>query len=408
MNRALADQAAALDERAEAMIATVEQWSAINSGSYEPDGLARMAEALEAAFEALPGRMERIRLPQTARIRPSGEAETIEHGHALRVRVRPDAPVRLALTGHYDTVFPASSPFQRMTRLPDGRLNGPGVADMKGGLLVMLEALKAFEATPEARAIGYDVLLSPDEEIGSPASAPLLAELGAGARMGMTYEPALPDGAIVSSRKGSGNFALVARGRAAHVGRAFEDGRNAVLALAEVALRLDRLNGARAGVTLNVAAIEGGAPLNMVPAAAVLRFNLRSPDASSADWALAEIEAAAASSPRADVTLSLHGGVTRAAKPITPAQEALFRWTRAAGADLGLDLSFVPSGGVCEGNNLAAAGCPNIDTLGPRGGALHSPDEFALPDSFAERAKLSLMLLHGVASGRFDLRELAA
>lgn len=396
-----------LDAAASDLIDRTERWSAINSGSREPAGLRRMADAIEPALAALPGRVARTPLAPTPVVRADGSIVPAEHGDALRVRVRPDAPLQVALTGHYDTVFPASSPFQTPVRGDDGILRGPGVADMKGGIAVMLAALQAFETSPEAAAVGYEVLLSPDEEIGSPASAPLLAELGARAHVGMTYEPALADGAIVGARKGSGNFSLVIEGRAAHVGRAFEDGRSAIVAAADAVMRLDALNGQRDGVTVNCGAVEGGSPVNMVAAGAVVRFNVRAPDDASRDWALKGVQAVvAAIAARPGIRVHLHGGITRPPKPLTPTQERMIGFVRAAGADLGLDLAVRPSGGVCEGNNLAAAGCPNVDTLGPCGGGLHSPDEFALMATFAERAKLSLILLHGFATGRFDARSL--
>jgi glutamate carboxypeptidase len=286
-------------------------------------------------------------------------------------------------------------------------LNGPGVADMKGGLIVMLEALKAFERTPLAASLGYGVLISPDEEVGSVGSAPLLAALGRGAAMGMTYEPALPDGSLAGARKGSGNFSMVVTGRAAHVGRAFEEGRNAVVAAAEAAMRLSELNGVREGVVVNVGKIDGGGPVNVVPATAVVRFNVRAPDEPGCAWAKAAVsEIVRAVDARDGLGARLHGGFTRPPKPMTPAQDAVLRWTREAGADLALSIAWAPTGGVCEGNNLFAAGCPNVDTLGVRGGAIHSEEEFALVSSFPERAKLSFLLLCGLASGRWDLREL--
>lgn len=395
-----------LDASNDALAARTEAWSAINSGSFEQDGLARMRDVLLGAMAALPGDVALAPLARSQRVRADGETIEIEHGASLRARVRPEAPIQIALTGHYDTVFPAAHPFQKPWR--DGaRMHGPGVADMKGGIAVMLAALEAFEKLPGEKRIGYEVLLSPDEEIGSPASAPLLAELGAKAHMGMTYEPAMADGAIVSWRKGSGNFSLVLRGRAAHVGRAFADGRSAVIAAAEAALTLHALNDRRAGVTFNVGAIDGGSAVNVVPDNSVLRFNVRAPDRESVAWAEAEIaRIVAATAAREGVSAHLHGGFTRPAKPLNPAQEILIGWTRSAGAALGLDLAFAPSGGVCEGNNLAAAGCPNIDTLGPCGGGLHSDQEFVRIDSFAERAKLSLLLLAGLNSGAFDVRSL--
>jgi glutamate carboxypeptidase len=278
---------------------------------------------------------------------------------------------------------------------------------MKGGLVVMREALLAFESLPDRDRVGYEVLISPDEEIGSPASARLLAELGARAHVGMTYEPALPDGGLVSARKGSGQFSLVLRGRAAHVGRAFDDGRSAIVAAADAVLRLDGLNGLREGVTVNIGAIDGGGPVNIVPATAVVRFNVRAPDGESAAWATRELEKVCEVVGRRDgIVAELTGGFSRPPKPLTPAQETLIGWTRAAAEALGFPVRFGPTGGVCEGNNLAAAGCANIDTLGPCGGALHSKEEFALAESFVPRAQLSLLLLAGFAAGVLDARSL--
>jgi glutamate carboxypeptidase len=393
-----------LDDAADALVARTEAWAAVNSGSYEMAGLARMRTLLADAFAVLPGEVSLAALAPSQRVRADGETATIEHGASVRVRVRPDAAIQVALTGHYDTVFPAAHPFQS-TRRDGDILRGPGAADMKGGLSVMLAALEMFERAPGGKRVGYEVLLSPDEEIGSPGSAALLAELGARSHFGMTYEPAMADGAIVDARKGSGNYSLAFRGRAAHVGRAFSEGRSAVMAAAEAALALDALNGQREGVTFNVGAIDGGGPSNVVPDRAVLRFNARAPDIESASWAEAEIRRIA-SRARDGVEAQLHGSFARPPKPLNAAQREMVRWTRAAGAALGLDLQFKPSGGVCEGNNLAAAGCPNIDTLGPCGGGLHSDQEFALISSFAERAKLSLLLLIGVNDGHFDVASL--
>lgn len=395
-----------LDGEAADMVARTETWSAINSGSFELAGLAAMRGPLLEAVSELPAAPEVVELAPSQRVRPDGEVINVEHGASIRVRVRSDAPVQIALTGHYDTVFPAAHAFQAPWREGDV-LRGPGVADMKGGIKVMLAALTAFEALPGDKRIGYEVLLSPDEEIGSMGSAPLLAELGARAHLGMTYEPALADGALVDARKGSANFHLAVKGRAAHVGRAFNDGRSAVLAAAEVALALNKLNGQRDGVTFNVGAIDGGSAVNVVPERAVLRFNVRVPDAEGAAWAEQHVRRLAQETGLRDgIEAHLHGGFTRPPKPLNDQQRTMVSWTRQAGAALGLELKFQASGGVCEGNNLAAAGCPNIDTLGPCGGGLHSDQEFALIPSFAERAKLSLLLLAGVNSGVFDVRSL--
>lgn len=395
-----------LDAEGPALADTAETWSAINSGSFESTGLKLMKAPLLDDLAALPGEVAEVELQPSQRVRADGEIMEITHGQSLRLRVRPDAAIQVALTGHYDTVFPAAHPFQKPWREGDV-LHGPGTADMKGGIAVMLAALRAFEATPGQKRVGYEVLLSPDEEIGSMASAPLLAELGARAHMGMTYEPALADGALVDARKGSGNFSLILKGKAAHVGRAFQDGRSAVIAAAEAALALNLCNGQRDGVTFNVGAIDGGSAVNVVPDRAVLRFNIRAPDTEGAAWGESQARRIAAeANAREGISAHLHGGITRPPKPLNDQQRTLVGWTRTAGEALGLDLKFQASGGVCEGNNLAAAGCPNIDTLGPCGGGLHSDQEFCLISSFAERAKLSFLLLAGLQRGAFDVRSL--
>jgi glutamate carboxypeptidase len=395
-----------LDAEGEAMAARTKAWSAVNSGSYEPAGLRRMRALLLDAFAALPGEIEEAPLAPSQRVGPDGSLLDTEHGASIRVRVRPDALIQVALTGHYDTVFPAAHAFQKPWR--EGHtLRGPGVADMKGGLSVMLAALQTFERAPGEKRVGYEVLLSPDEEVGSLASAPLLAELGKRAHLGMTYEPAMADGALVDARKGSANYSLVVHGKAAHVGRAFSDGRNAVIAASNAALQLDALNNTREGVTFNVGAIDGGSAVNVVPERAVMRFNVRAPDDESAAWAQAEVARVVREAGQCEgISVHLHGGFTRAPKPLNAAQRTMKEWTRQAGAVLGLDLQFRASGGVCEGNNLAAAGCPNIDTLGPCGGGLHSDEEFALIPSFAERAKLSFLMLAALDRGAFDVKSL--
>jgi len=381
----------------------VSKWCAINTGSRNLAGLAAFLPELQAAFSVLPGTMTCIQLEPEAGIDNEGRAFDRAAGQCMLLTVRPDANIRLVLTGHYDTVFPADTAFREVREASDGVLNGPGVADMKGGILVMLEALQALESSPYASALGYDVLLSPDEEIGSPGSAPYLAELGRRAALGLTFEPAMPDGYFASARKGSGNFSLVVHGRSAHVGRAHADGRSAILAAAEFTMALEALNGCVDGVTFNVGRIDGGGPNNAVPEGAVVRFNARAPDHEGQNWAAEQIDALVANANRRDgIHCHLHGGFTRPPKPITPSQKRIFDDLSAIGTMLGIPIGFRATGGVCEGNNLAASGCPNIDTLGPVGGALHSSDEFAVLASFPERARLVAGLLLAYASGELD------
>ena len=384
-----------------AIVQRAVDWCAINSGSRNFDGLERQRAALVEAVSVLPAAPIEAPLAPTIEIGSDGRERELAHPPSIAVVVRPEAAVQVVLTGHYDTVYPADSRFQSVTTRPDGALQGPGVADMKGGISVMLAALAAFEGHPAAKNLGYRMLLSPDEEIGSIASAPVLAEFGKLGHVGMTYEPAM-DGGLASERKGSGNFHVRVKGRAAHAGRDFAAGRNAVAAAARIAVALDALNGKREGMTLNVARIDGGSPLNQVPDNAVLRFNARFPDAAACHWMEVAIAEALKAERRNGIEVELHGGVTRPAKPFTAAQKQLFTAVKKTGALLGQEIAWKPSGGVCEGNNLFAAGLPNVDTLGVRGGDIHSENEFAWPQSFAERAQLSALILMKLAGGEID------
>lgn len=395
-----------LAERGDELVSRAVGWCGTNSGSRNLAGLAATLETLTGVWaEALPGAaVSHEALSPTVEVAADGRE--VEHAPppALLVQMRPEAPVQVVLTGHYDTVFPAGSAFQTVVTRADGALNGPGIADMKGGISVMLGALEAFEGFEGREAVGWRVLLSPDEEIGSLGSGPVLARLGALGHVGMTYEPALADGTLAGARKGSGNFHVKVTGRSAHAGRAFHEGRNAITAAARIAGALDGLNGRRDGVTVNVAKIDGGSALNVVPDLAVVRFNVRFPDDDSRRWIEGEVETACGCGRGDGLGVSVFGGVTRPAKPFNAAQTALFGKLKDVGALLGQEIAWSASGGVCEGNNLFAAGLPGVDTLGVRGGDIHSDAEFAWPESFAERARLSALMLMKMASGEVDAR----
>lgn len=378
------------------MLAQVQQWAAINSGSGNLAGLKLTADLLADAFAVLPGNIEPQEPAPVEKVRADGVIEIVEHGRHLVVTVRPEAAVQLLFTGHMDTVFPVDHSFQDQRWLEDGVLNGPGVADMKGGIAVMLAALAAAETAPEFANVGYQVMINSDEEVGSPSSAPLITALAKGKTAALTYEPALPDGTLAGERGGSGNFSIIFSGKSAHAGRNPEDGRNALLAAADLALRLKALT--RPGLNVNPARIEGGSPNNVVPDHAILRVNFRpmTPQiVEETDIALrtliADIER------EHDVSAHLHGSFGRPPKPIDAGAAKLFDLVKQCGADLGLPIAWKSSGGVCDGNNIAACGIPVVDTMGVRGGAIHSADEFLITESLVERARLSALTILRIA-----------
>ena len=402
MQGVTSEEQAVLEAAATApMLDQVSEWARVNSGSRNLDGLARMASLLSDAYAPLPGALTLAEPAPVEAMDPDGSLRPLAHGRNLHLRVRPDAPVQLLFTGHMDTVYGADHPFQRLEWLGGKVLRGPGVADMKGGLAVLLAALRAVETSPNAARFGYEVVINSDEEVGSPGSAALLTQAARGKTAALTYEPsALPDGTLAGARPGSGNFSLRVQGRSAHAGRDPENGRNALVAAADLALRLSRAR--RPGLSVNPARIDGGGPNNVVPDHAVLRVNIRprTPEDQSEAQALLDAAIAAVSAEH-DVRIHPHGGWGRPPKPLDARAEALFGLVKRCGADLGQPIAWRDTGGVCDGNNIAACGVPVVDTMGVRGGAIHSLDEYLIVESLAERAQLSALTILRLASGEY-------
>jgi glutamate carboxypeptidase len=299
-----------------------------------------------------------------------------------------------------DTVYPGDHSFQTVEQVDRNTLRGPGVADAKGGLAVMRTALAALERSPWAARVGWEVLINPDEEIGSPGSAPLLERAARANHLGLVFEPALPGGALAERRRGAGNFTFVIHGRSAHAGRDFAKGRSAVVAAAELIARLHALNETLPGITVNVGRIEGGSAVNLVPDLSVCRINVRTSAAADEIRLRDELDRLTVwLRSRDGITAELHGAFTSPPKIPDERTHALMRHVTACGQDLGIPIEWKPTGGACDGNRLAAAGLPTIDSLGPCGGDLHSPTEYVLLDSLVERAKLTALLLLKLASG---------
>ncbi len=374
------------------MLGQVQNWAAINSGSGNLDGLATTANLLADAFSALPGEVTLVEPEPVDRVLSDGTVTTVAHGRHLLMTVRPECQTQLLFTGHMDTVFPADHHFQTLRWLDDGTLNGPGVADMKGGIAVMLAALNAAESSGKLAQTGYQILINSDEEVGSPSSAQLIARLAQNKLAALTYEPALPDGTLAGERGGSGNFSIIISGKSAHAGRNPDDGRNALLAAADLALRLKQLS--REGLSVNPAKIDGGGPNNVVPDHAILRVNFRPRTPEIVQQTDVDLRRVIADIEREhDVRAHLHGSFGRPPKPIDDEAAKLLGLVKQCGADLGIPVAWRSSGGVCDGNNIAACGVPVVDTMGVRGGSIHSSDEFLIVESLVERAQLSTLTI---------------
>ncbi len=412
-NLSAADKAAIerLNDRQDDMVKTTIAWSEVNTGSHNLDGLKTFAPRLADAFSVLSARIDLEETKPFDLINTKGETEACQTGPIVRVKARAEAPIQIIMSGHYDTVFPKHSGFDTVTDLGGGRLKGPGLTDMKGGICIMLEALKAFEKGPLRDQLGYQIVLTPDEEIGNLASAPALTEAArSGAMIGMTYEPCMEDGAMSGARKGSAIYDIIFKGRAAHAGRAHAEGRSAIRAAARFVSAIEDLNGQYEGVTINTGQIDGGGAVNIVPDLAIVRLGARGPDSEAANWLDSQIQStlSAILASTDGLAAHVHGGFYRPPKPRNAAQSRLFTAVHATGKAIGLDLEFRDTGGVCEGNNIFAAGVPNVDTLGVQGGRIHSAEEYVITDSFAKRAAMSVLLLNRLADGRIDAKSIKA
>lgn len=372
----------------------LEAWVRQNSGSHNREGLERMAALLENALARLPGKLERLVPPPVDTLELSG----FRSGPLLRFTFHPRAPAQVLFSGHMDTVYGADHPFQTITRMSESHLRGPGIADMKGGLFILMAGLERFLQEPEAEGLGGTVLISSDEEIGSPASTGLLREAARRHHLGLVFESALPGGELVNARKGTGLFRLRARGRAAHTGRDFEKGLNAVVALARVMTQCHSLNTSLEETIVNVTRISGGEALNVVPDKAECWLNVRVGSVAQAkafEEALAKV-IGEAKARHPNLHLEAAGEFLRPPKTESTAEVRLHAFWNAAEKAAGYPPSGKrATGGGSDGNLLAGEGLPVLDGIGIKGNHIHSEEEFAILDSIPEQVdKLTAFLLH--------------
>ncbi len=306
-----------------------------------------------------------------------------------RTQSRPGKAILIA--GHLDTVHNSKSDFRELTIAHDAKTaTGPGCVDMKGGLVIAVAALEALEEAGIDCAWTFS--MNADEETGTYHSEQALRAEATRHDVGLALEPALNDGSLAVERMGSGQFLIETLGRSAHVGREFDKGVSAVNALAAEILKAAEFADSAQGHILSIGPIEGGGATNAVPDRARAWGNVRFPTPETADEMAAMLDALQTpedAMPRTIVRRSFN----RPAKPLTPATERLAHAARAAAEDLGQSLPFAKTGGVCDGNILHDAGLTTIDTLGVRGGGLHTPEEWIDLSSLVERCQLLALLI---------------
>jgi glutamate carboxypeptidase len=387
-----------IESQEDSMIQLTKKWVHINSWSDNNNGLACMLDALVEDFASLKGTIQAHTLPNYRVLEKSGTHKEKSLGKALSIKKKGQAPFQILFAGHMDTVYPPQHSFQDVTQQGE-RLTGPGVADMKGGLAIMLKTVEALERSSFSSSIGWEILINPDEEIGSPGSYWLFKEAAQRNQLGLIFEPSFADGTFVSKRKGSANYTLAIEGQAAHAGRDFHLGRSAIYALAYFMHELEKIQ--IPGLTINVGIIEGGEALNIVPHQALCRFNIRAETAEAMQLIKKEIEQLVMTCQLRDgIQLTLSEDSWRLPKLLDAKTENLFKVLQSCAHRLDIPFHLKESGGVCDGNILSGEGLPTLDSLGAVGGNIHTQEEYLLLPSLVQRAKLATLLVLTLANNQ--------
>lgn len=367
---------------AETLLSELAGWVALETPTTDPAAVNRLVDLAEAELGRAGAALTRI---------PGRDG----YGDNLIARTPPSTgrgsgkPVFIA--AHLDTVWSLGTLAAMPYRLDGDRAHGPGIYDMKAGSFTTVHAVRSILAQKVPTRRPIVLLLTPDEEVGSPTSRELIEREGSQAAYVLIPEPADADGACVTARKGVGRFEMKVAGRGAHSGSAFTEGASAVVELAHQILRIDGMVDLDRGITLNVAPIAGGTRPNVIPAAASCEIDLRVATAEDGERMEALIRGLAALTPGCTVTVS--GGMNRPPFAESPGILALYEKARAIAETVGIAMPRQQRGGGSDGNFTAALGIPTLDGLGCPGAGAHTADEHILWRELAPRAALMAGLL---------------
>jgi glutamate carboxypeptidase len=368
-------------------LASLERLVNIDCGSYTPEGVNEVGRWTGEFLGDLGATVE-------YRADPDGRlGDTV----VATFNGQPGGP-RVMLIGHLDTVFDPGTAASRPFRMEDGIAHGPGVTDMKSGLLAGLFAIKALIA--ERGGLPFERLVfvaNPDEEIGSPSSTPHIRAIAAEVDVALVLECARANGDIVSSRKGILNVRLHVQGRAAHAGVEPEKGRSAILEAARIVADLHELNGRWPGVTVNVGVIRGGTRPNVVPEQCTLEVDVRATSREALETAEAELRRLAEATEVEDTTVEFET-VSRW-WPMEKLERSgrLVEHAQAVALALGFEVNDAATGGASDANTTSGMGVPSLDGLGPIGGNDHAPAEYLDVESIVPRTTLLAGLLLAIA-----------
>jgi glutamate carboxypeptidase len=326
-----------------------------------------------------------------------------EYGDCLLATWRGSGQARVLLSGHLDTVYPEGTVAGRPMRIDGGRIFGPGANDMKAGLLAGLYAVRALQYVGFEYFERIDFFANSDEEVGSPASPNLYRDVAAQADVALVLEAGRINGDIVSARKGCGTYRFTARGKQAHAGVEPQRGANAIAELARCIGELSALNGLSEGSTVNVGRIGGGTASNVVPDLAWADVDTRFVTAEAGIALDQAVRSVASQVSVAGTSIEVSGGMGRGPMEKTAASALLVELALGVAAELGFTFADIRTGGVSDGNYIAALGTPTLDGMGPVGGHDHSPDEYLELESIVPRTALLAGLIIAIADHRSEI-----
>ncbi len=388
-----------LNEQKQSMMDLLIKLADQNSGTKNARGMGLVANIIKEKLVELGADIVQQKLPGYTDIDLHGIKSNIEVYDFIVATKREKSDRSLLLGGHLDTVYEKN---EKKVAVEGDYLIGPGVADMKGGLVVMLYALQAFEKLNIKNKIGWQIFLDSDEEIGSIGSKQELTKLAKKHQLAFIFEPAINlRGDISGNRMGSGKFTIVVVGKSAHVGRDFNNGKNAIIMLAAIVQKIHNWNSLAKDIIINVGKIFGGDAVNKIPDLAVAKIDVRFSNKDIADWFKNKINSLIKEFDQSlGYSVQLYGKFTRPVKKLTDKAKEVSAKVQQIANSLNQHIDVVDTGGCCDGNNLAEFGCITIDTLGVLGDNIHSSSERMLIDSLVSRSQLVLELMLNYQQGK--------
>ncbi|MDL4839617.1 M20 family metallopeptidase [Aquibacillus rhizosphaerae] len=363
-----------IEQQHDAMLQLIKQLVSIDSGSHDKQGVDKVGQILTDYYKQL-GFIVNV-------------SHEKEFGNHLIIQHKDAIEPNIIVLAHMDTVFPKGTANERPFRIKGDRAYGPGVIDMKASLVTLLYALKSLIETGNLGYKDVQIVINSDEEIGSITSRQLIEKMASNKKYALVMEPARKNGALVSSRRGKGNYTLSVLGKAAHSGIEPEKGRSAIEELAHKVIQLHELSDPDHGINVNVGVIEGGSSVNTISEHATAQIDIRISEMDQAIPLEEKLEEICASTDVYGTSVSLEGEINRPPMEKTKKTELLLKIIKEAGVSIGVKVKDTATGGGSDASFTAALGIPTIDGLGPVGGNAHSDKEYLELESITPRTLL--------------------